>query len=141
MNTVVTADAFSQYDHHTVRIYDPATHKLVRRAIRVGDKASLLEFVDWMLSPSSNSAAGMVMRETMLLRQFGAAYPPPEDEIKRFFKDTPKPELTALYDKIVRRAGGPQRFCRRRLRQGSFSPRAASAWCPAPATATRRRTS
>ncbi len=31
-----------------------------------------------MLSPSSNSAAGMVMREAMLLRQFGKAYPVPE---------------------------------------------------------------
>ncbi|MEJ2174417.1 MAG: serine hydrolase [bacterium] len=67
--TIVTADGFSQSDHHTVRMYDPATRKLVRRTIRIGDQASLYEYLDWMLSPSSNSAAGMVMREAMLIRQ------------------------------------------------------------------------
>ena len=52
----------------------------------IGDKGSLYEFLDWMLSPSSNSAAGMVMREAMLLRQFGKAYPLPEDKIRSFFR-------------------------------------------------------
>ena len=79
--TIVTADGFSQHDHHTVRMFDPATRKLVRRTIRVGDQASLYEYLDWMLSPSSNSAAGMVMREAMLIRQYGTAYPPSEAEI------------------------------------------------------------
>lgn len=97
--TVVTADAFSQRDSHTVRIYDVETRKLTRRSIQVGDRAMLYEWLDWMLSPSSNGAAGMVMREAMLLRHFGKAYPPSEAEIQRFFKETPKAELTALYDK------------------------------------------
>jgi hypothetical protein len=98
-DTVVTADAFSQSDHHTVRFFDPATKRLERRTIRIGDKGSLYEFLDWMLSPSSNSAAGMVMREAMLLRQFGTAYPLAEDEIKGFFAETPKSELTALFER------------------------------------------
>jgi hypothetical protein len=118
--TTVTADAFSQSDSHTVRFYDPATKSLVRRPIRVGDKASLFEYVDWMLSPSSNSAAGMVMREAMLLRQYGKAYPPPEDEIGRFFSQTPKSELTKLFETTffepVTRSG----LSLERLRQGSF---------------------
>ena len=97
--TVVTADGFSQSDHHTVRLYDPATRTLVRRAVRVGDRATLYEWLDWMLSPSSNSAAGMVMREAMLLRQFGAAYPPTEAEIARFFAESPKAALTALFER------------------------------------------
>lgn len=97
--TVVTADAFSQSDHHTVRFFDPETKTLQRRTIRVGDKGSLYEFLDWMLSPSSNSAAGMVMREAMLLRQYGKTYPPPEPEIRRFFAETPKGELTALFER------------------------------------------
>jgi hypothetical protein len=98
-NTVVTADGFSQYDSHTVRIFDPKTRTLTRRPVQIGDQATLYEWLDWMLSPSSNSAAGMVMREAMLVRQFGTAYPPPEEEIKRFFDATPKPELTALFEK------------------------------------------
>jgi hypothetical protein len=97
--TKVTADGFSQSDHHTVRFFDPKTKTLVRRTVRVGDVASLYEWLDWMLSPSSNSAAGMVMREAMLLRQYGAAYPPPEAEIARFFRETPKADLTRLFEK------------------------------------------
>ncbi|MCU0924216.1 MAG: hypothetical protein MUF16_28615, partial [Burkholderiaceae bacterium] len=109
--TVVTADPFSQVDSHTVRIYDVEARKLTRRSIQVGDRAMLYEWLDWMLSPSSNGAAGMVMREAMLLRHFGKAYPPSEEQIQRFFKDTPRSELTALYDKTfvepLRRNGLP----------------------------------
>jgi hypothetical protein len=119
-NTVVTADGFSQSDHHTVRIYDPKTKTLVRRAVQIGDKATLWEWVDWMLSPSSNSAAGMVMREAMLLRQFGTAYPPSEEEIKRFFDTTPKPELTALFEKTFYEPVTRNGLDLGMLRQGSF---------------------
>lgn len=119
-DTVVTADAFSQSDSHTVRIYDPATRKLLRRAIQIGDQATLFEFVDWMLSPSSNSAAGMVMRETMLLRQFGTTYPPSADEARRFFQATSKSDLTALYEKTFFEPVTRNGFNLEQFRQGSF---------------------
>jgi len=118
--TVVTADGFSQYDHHTVRMYNVETKALTRRAIQVGDKATLWEFVDWMMSPSSNSAAGMVMREAMLLRQYGTAYPVPEAEIKRFFSQTPKSELTALFEKTFFEPITRNGLDLAQLRQGSF---------------------
>ena len=118
--TIVTADAFSQFDSHTVRFFDPATKALERRPIQVGDRGSLWEYLDWMISPSSNSAAGMVMREAMLLRQFGSAYPLAEPDIRRFFAQTPKPDLTALFERTfcepVTRNGLGLDF----LRQGSF---------------------
>jgi beta-lactamase family protein len=97
--TKVTADEFSQSDHHTVRFFDPAAKTLTRRTIRIGDQGSLYEYVDWMLSPSSNSAAGMVMREAMLIRQFGTAYPVSEAQIARFFKETPVAARNALFEK------------------------------------------
>jgi hypothetical protein len=118
--TVVTADGFSQSDHHTVRIFDPASRNLVRRVIRVGDKASLWEYLDWMISPSSNSAAGMVMREAMLLRHYGAAYPVPEEEIRRFFEKTPKPELTKLFERTFFEPVARNGLDLDLLRQGSF---------------------
>ena len=118
--TVVTADGFSQYDHHTVRMFNVETKGLTRRAIQVGDKATLWEFVDWMMSPSSNSAAGMVMREAMLLRQYGTAYPVPESEIKRFFSQTPKGELTALFEKTFFEPITRNGLDLEQLRQGSF---------------------
>jgi hypothetical protein len=119
-DTVVTADAFSQTDHHTVRIFDPKTRTLTRRAVQVGDRATLYEWLDWMLSPSSNAAAGMVMREAMLLRQFGTAYPPPEAEIQRFFATTPKPELTALFERTFLEPVTRNGLDLGQLRQGSF---------------------
>jgi hypothetical protein len=119
-DTVVTADGFSQSDHHTVRIFDPKTRTLTRRAVQVGDRATLYEWLDWMLSPSSNSAAGMIMREAMLLRQFGAAYPPSEAEIQRFFAETPKKDLTALFEKTFYEPMTRNGLDLAMLRQGSF---------------------
>ena len=117
---IVTADGFSQYDHHTVRMFNVETRGLTRRAIQVGDRATLWEYVDWMMSPSSNSAAGMVMREAMLLRQYGTAYPVPEAEIKRFFSQTPKSELTALFEKTFFEPVTRNGLSLEQLRQGSF---------------------
>jgi hypothetical protein len=88
--------------------------------VRVGDRATLYEWLDWMLSPSSNSAAGMVMREAMLLRQFGKAYPVPEAQIQRFFNDTPKGELTALYAATFNEPVTRNGLDIDKLRQGSF---------------------
>ncbi len=118
--TVVTADGFSQSDHHTVRIFDPATRQLKRRAVAVGDQATLYEWLDWMLSPSSNAAAGMVMREAMLLRHYGEAYPPSETEIRRFFVATPKAELSALFEKTFFEPVTRNGLSLDALRQGSF---------------------
>jgi hypothetical protein len=117
--TIVTADAFSQYDHHTVRMFDPPTKTLTRRPIQIGDRASLWEYVDWMMSPSSNAAAGMVMREAMLLRQYGRAYPPAEAEIRRFLGTTPKADLAALFVRTFYEPVTRNGLDLDRLRQGS----------------------
>lgn len=118
--TAVTADAFSQTDHHTVRFFEPETKALARRTIRVGDRGSLYEYLDWMLSPSSNSAAAMVMREAMLLREFGGAYPPPEETIRAFFAETPKSDLIALFERTFVAPLGRNGLDVDLLRQSSF---------------------
>jgi len=119
-NTQVTADAFAHWDHHTIRLFDPATNTLVRRPVRDGDTGSLWEWLDWMLSVSSNSAAAMVMREAMLMRQFGDRYPLPDEEIHRFFRETPRAELTALFDRTFVEPLVRNGFDTAMLRQGSF---------------------
>jgi len=119
-NTQVTADAFAHWDHHTIRLFDPETNTLVRRPVRDGDTGSLWEWLDWMLSVSSNSAAAMVMREAMLMRQFGDRYPLGEEEIHRFFKETPRAELTALFDRTFVEPLVRNGFDTAMLRQGSF---------------------
>jgi len=119
-NTTITADEFSRGDHHKIRLFDVDAQKLTQRTMRDGDQGSLWEYLDWMLSVSSNAAAAMTMRNAMLLKQYGKAYPPPEEEIQRFFKETPKKELTALFqatffDPITRNG-----LDITKLRQGSF---------------------
>lgn len=119
-NTQVTADAFAHWDHHTIRLFDPATKTLVRRPVRDGDRGSLFEWLDWMLSVSSNSAGSMVMREAMLVRQFGTRYPRPDAEIEQFFRDTPQRELTALFNRTFVEPLGRSGLDVAMLRQGSF---------------------
>jgi len=118
--TVVTADGFSHTDHHTIRIFDVAARKLTRRPLRDGDRGSLWEYLDWALSASSNSAAAMVMREVMLLRQYGRDYPPPEAEIQRFFRETPRQELTELFRRTFYEPVTRNGLDLELLRQGSF---------------------
>jgi hypothetical protein len=121
--TIVTADDFSHWDHHKIRIFDVENRKLIRRTMKDGDQGSLWEYLDWTLSVSSNSAAAMTMREAMLLHQYGKDYPPSEEEIKRFFKETPRSELTALFQSTffdpITRNGLDLNL----LRQGSFFTR------------------
>ncbi len=117
---IVVADAFSVSDHHTVPFFDPVAGKLTRRPLRPGDSASLWTHLDWMLSPSSNSAAGMLQRELLLLRRFGKAYPPPAEEELRFLAETPKRELAALFAAAIQEPVTRNGLDLAQLRQGSF---------------------
>lgn len=128
--TQITADEFSVRDHHTVRKFDVETRKLERSPIHVGDRATLWEYLDWMLSPSANSAAAMLMRDAMLMRQYGRDYPPPEAEIQRFFQQTPKKELTALFEKTFYQPLTHNGFDLAHFRQGSFFTRQGKAQVP-----------
>lgn len=119
-NTLVTADKISQSDHHTIRIFDPATQKLVRHPMHIGDQGSQWEFLDWMLSISSNAAAAMNQRQGMLMTQYGENFPPSETEIKRFFKQTPSKEKTAVYQKSFWDPVTRNGLDLSQLRQGSF---------------------
>ncbi|WP_439135376.1 serine hydrolase [Pseudomaricurvus sp.] len=117
---MITADSFSHSDHHTVRLFDMDTGKLTRRPLQDGDTASVYEYLDWMVSPSSNSAAGMLMRDAMLMRQFGDRYPVSEVEIHEFFATTPKKDLTALFRTTFYEPLERNGFDLAQFRQGSF---------------------
>jgi len=128
-DTRVTADAFSQYDSrsHTVPFWDLERRRNTSRVIRIGDEASLWEYLDWMLSASSNSAAAVVQKELIALAWFGARYPVPAQEQAQFFAMTPRKELgrimaETMTDALVRNGLDPER-----LRQGSFFTRGGNA--------------
>lgn len=118
--TVITADEFVLTDHHTVRMWDREREKLIRKVLEPGDRGTWYEFLDWMLSASSNAAAAALMEHAMLLRHYGRDYPVDSAEIERFFRDTPKSELTRLFERtmiepLARNGLDPAQF-----RQGSF---------------------
>lgn len=122
-DTQVTADEFIHWDHHKIRVFDVAAQKFTRRKMQDGEQGSLWEYLDWMLSASANSAAAMSMREALLLRQYGKDYPPPAEEIRRFFNETPRQALTALFERtffepVMRNGLDLEQF-----RQGSFFTR------------------
>lgn len=119
-DTRVTADEFVLSDSHTVRRWDREQQTLVRRPLAPGDRGTLLEFVDWMLSASSNSAAAAVMKEGMLLQAFGESYPVPEETGRRYFGETPRAALSAALARFVEAPVARNGLDPALLRQGSF---------------------
>lgn len=122
-NTIVTADRFSHTDHHSIRLFDVANRSLVRRPMEDGDQGNLWEYLDWTLSVSSNAAAAMTMRDTMLLRQFGTRYPIPDEQITPFFDDAPAAEKTALFQASFWEPVSRNGLSLDEIRQGSFFTR------------------
>ena len=122
-DTLVTGDDFTLRDQHKVRLFNVETRKLTRRILQPGDQGSLWEWLDWTLSLSANAGASMVMREAMLIRHFGKAYPASEQKIQRFFEETPRKELTALFQRTFMEPLTRNGLDLERLRQGSFFTR------------------
>ena len=120
---MITADTFSHYDSHTVRLWDPKTGTITRRPIKDGDRASLWVYLDWMMSPSSNSAAGMLQKNLILLAHYGKDYPVSEAEKTRFFKQTPKTQLRDIFAKAIQDPVTRNGLDLQALRQGSFFTR------------------
>ena len=122
-NAMITADEFIISDSHTVRMWNPETRKLTRRPLQVGDRGSVYTFLDWMISPSSNAAAATLQKHAMLLGHYGEAYPVSHEEGVRFFKETPKKDLTALYARVMKDPVLQNGLNFDELRQGSFFTR------------------
>lgn len=73
--TVIAAEPVVYRDGKTVPFYNDGQPAIVNRRLETGDKFSLYEWLDHMLSQSSNAAASQVWKESVLLRQYGAKYP------------------------------------------------------------------
>lgn len=132
--TVVTADKFVHRDGKTVPFFREGDSVVVRRRVEIGDQFSLWEWLDHMLSVSSNAAGSTVWKQALLLRRFGAGYPLPREQEAAFFRDTPKRELSRLaletLESPLREAG----LDTSRLRLGTFFTNNASAAIPGTAS-------
>jgi len=117
---MVTADEFIRSDEHKVPFWNSDKKRLSHRILRIGDRASLYTYLDWMLSASSNAAASMVIREILLIRHFGKRYPVSEAEIRAFFRQTPKQTLSDLLVRGLRTPLEQHGFDTEQIRQGNF---------------------
>ena len=98
---MIIADLWIYYDDHGVPLFNLEDQSVVFRPIKEGDRFSLYEWVDHMLSASANAAASTVWKETMLLRVFGKDYPPSREQEVAFFKNTSPNELQKIALSIV----------------------------------------
>ena len=122
-NSIVTADDFIIRDSHTVRLWNGETQVLTRRPLQIGDQGNLYEWLDWMMSASSNAAAATVMKHAMLINRFGTAYPIPHEDTITFFKETPKGDLRDLLVRSVQHPLSRSGIDLEKFRQGSFFTR------------------
>ena len=119
----ITADRFIEHDSHKVPIWNVADRKLQHRPIRLGDTASLWEYMDWTLSASSNAAAAMVMREVLLMRHFGPEYAVSDEASSEFLKEASASELRELMLGSLGEVVESNGMDPEKLRQGSFFTR------------------
>jgi len=118
--TQVIADAFIRTDHHRVPMWDVDTEQFSHRPLGEGDRGSLWEYLDWMLSASSNAAASMVMQQVILLRRFGRDYPVSAARETRFFEANDRARLGELWLAAMEDAAAANGIDTDALRQGSL---------------------
>lgn len=122
-DTEIIADEFIISDSHTVRMWDRANEKLIRRPLQLNDRGSLFEYLDWMASPSSNAAAATLTKHGMLLSEFGTDYPVDEATSKAYFENTPRQELTRRLATFIEQPVTQNGLDLKQIRQGSFFTR------------------
>ncbi len=122
-STEVVADRFIHVDTHKVPFWHAEKMWLEHRPLRIGDKASLWEWLDWMLSPSSNAAASIVMKQLMLLQKLGQGYPGFPEDARDYFDKTKPAELAKDLRRVLDRAVTENGLTLDELRQGGFFTR------------------
>lgn len=100
-NRMVRAGKWANYDEHTIPVYNIETQKLKKKVVQEDDTCSLYEWADHMISVSNNAAASIVWKEVILMRAFGANYPPTPEEEAEYFSKTPKSEITQIAMAVV----------------------------------------
>jgi hypothetical protein len=83
----------------------------------------MMEFIDWMMSPSSNAAAATLTKHGMLLTRFGRDYPVSEEIAADYFANTPSAELSQQLTTFIQSPVTRNGFDLTKIRQGSFFTR------------------
>lgn len=134
------ADNFIRSDNHRVPFWSFDSPRMSYRPIRIGDSGNLYTWLDWMLSPSSNAAAAMILREYLLMRQFGTDYPVDRQAAENFFSRTDKKKLMDLLIDGLREPMQRNGFDPEQLRQGGFFTKAGKQLVPGGSSRANART-
>lgn len=97
----VTAGEWVKWDSHGVPRYNAETNVMKSSVIAPGETFALSEWLDFTIAYSANAAAATIWKEAVLLRHFGAAYPPSAEDEAKFFKETKKSDLWKLASDAV----------------------------------------
>ncbi len=113
--TQIVADRFVIPNSHAVPVVGPDFTSIVHRSIQIGDRFSLWEWLDHMISPSSNAAASMVWKQALLMDAFEAGYPISPEREAAYLASTPGQQLSERAIEVIetplRRAGlDPESF-------------------------------
>lgn len=133
-DTVLAADNFVYTDGKTVPVFHSGDAQVVNKRVEAGDRYNLWEWLDHMLSQSSNAAASFTWEQAMLLRQFGAAYPVSAEQRTQFLKETPKSKLRDLALETTETPLHAIGLSTDRLRIGTFFTRNGSSVVPGTAS-------
>ncbi|NQU33145.1 MAG: hypothetical protein HQ521_07910 [Bacteroidetes bacterium] len=129
-NRMVRAGKWANFDEHTIPVYNITTQKLVKKVVQENDTCSLYEWADHMVSVSNNAAASIVWKEAILMRAYGANYPPSAEQEAMFFRDTPKSQLRDLAIAVVNEPLRNMGITTEEFRLGSMFTRDAKAMVP-----------
>jgi hypothetical protein len=132
--TVRPADEFILTDGKTAPFWEPGAAAVTNRALREGDRFSLWEWLDHMMSQSSNAAGSLLWKEAVLLRVLGVKYPPSSDSERVLLSETSRAELGRLSLETIEAPFASAGLDSAQLRQGTMFTRRASTRIPGTAS-------
>lgn len=132
--TIRPADEFILTDGKTAPFWEPGAAAVTNRALREGDRFSLWEWLDHMMSQSSNAAGSLLWKEALLLRVFGVKYPPSSDSERVLLSETSRAELGRLSLETIEAPFASAGLDSAQLRQGTMFTRRASTRIPGTAS-------
>ena len=117
---IITAENWVISDEHKVPRFDASTGIMTSAIIQPGEAFTLSEWLDHMISASANAAGSTIWKEAMLLRVFGAAYPPSPQQEADYFHLTPRQTQKNLAQEIINDALFAASLNPEYLRVGNF---------------------
>jgi hypothetical protein len=118
--TVARAGNWVSNEIHAVPRWDAAAGRNRFSVLNANDSFRLSEWIDHAVSASANGAGTIVWREAMLVAHFGAEYPASDAENDEFFATTPKAELSAIAQAVIKAPLVAAGLNTENIQQGSF---------------------